>query len=91
MTNGPTTNISITLPEPVKISVDRIAKEWFSSRSATLTRIYLEWVELRTWELPPLVQAGVNQLAAERKISRSEALTKIYLEWEGGQNVPHLD
>lgn len=90
-----TSGISISLPNSVITAIDQLVDKRFSSRSATLTRIYLEWVDLKRWELPPLVKDGVDRLANKGQISRSEALTRIYLEWvgfqEGGQNVSSVD
>lgn len=45
--------VSITLPAELLERIDRLSQEWFSDRSNTIKRIYLEWEKLN----PPIVES----------------------------------
>lgn len=42
----------ISLPEEIMGELDRVAAQWFSNRSDTIVRIFLEWKQLRQAQLP---------------------------------------
>jgi hypothetical protein len=44
--------VTITLPALILEGIDQVADSWFTSRSAALTRIYLEWKQANRPQLP---------------------------------------
>lgn len=44
--------VTITLPALILEEIDQVADAWFTSRSAVLTRIYLEWKQANRTRLP---------------------------------------
>lgn len=44
--------VTATLPEDLVEVIDQSAEQWYSNRTKALTRIVLEWTQLRAKQLP---------------------------------------
>lgn len=54
--------VSITLPAELLERIDRLSQEWFSDRSNTIKRIYLEWEKLNPPSLTPVESPEMEQV-----------------------------
>lgn len=46
----------VSFPESIANEIDEYAAKWFIDRSAAITKIYLEWKQLRAKQLPLAVE-----------------------------------
>lgn len=46
----------VSFPESIANEIDEYAARWFIDRSAAITKIYLEWKQLRAKQLPLAVE-----------------------------------
>lgn len=51
-----TITLSFSIPDDIAEELDRLAEKWRGSRSAAITRIYLEWKEANRPQLPALTE-----------------------------------
>lgn len=69
--------VTVKLPEPVKIRLDRLAKNTHRSRSALISAAVEEMLSVEEWQLQ-----GIMDAIQEAETGHLIAHEEIKLEWE---------